>query len=63
MRCLRRTAEQMRELLRQVAQAKELELSAARDSIAAVKSEQESQTASLQQAIRAETEKFRYFEP
>ena len=53
----------MRELLRQVAQAKELELSAARDSIAAVKSEQESQTASLQLAIRAETEKFRYFEP
>ena len=49
----------MRELLRQVAQAKELELSVARNSIAAVKSEQESQTTALQQAIRAETEQFR----
>jgi hypothetical protein len=50
----------MQELLRQVTRAKEVELSVARDAIAAVKSEQESQAESLQQALRAETEQLRY---
>ena len=49
----------MRELLRQVTEDKEAELVAARDAVATVKSEQDSQTASLQQAIRAEAEQHR----
>ena len=50
----------MQDLLRQVAQAKEGELSVARDAITAVKTEQQSQTESLQHAISAETEQLRY---
>ena len=50
----------MQELLRQVTRAKEVELSVARDAIAALKSEQESQSESIKQAIRTETAQLRY---
>lgn len=50
----------MRDLVRQVTHAKEVELSAARDAIATVKSEHESEHASLQKAVQAEARQFRY---
>lgn len=50
----------MQELLRQVTRAKEVELSVARDAIAALKSEQESQSESIKEAIRTETAQLRY---
>ena len=50
----------MQELLRQVTRAKEVELSVARDAIVALKSEQEAQTESIKQGIRAETAQLRY---
>lgn len=54
-----RTAEQIRGLLREAAATKEAELAEARDALDAVKYEEESQAASLQQAIRAESQEFR----